>query len=236
MGFRRSFAISFGLSLAATGVVVALTRRRDQLAATRHALRTSSSPGAHWYEAVFGRLLAGFYDDVALEVEGVLAGLPGGGAPRVLEIGPGPGMLARRVAARLPAVEYTGVDIDGAMVARATAAADESGFAGRVRFVEGDVAALPFEDASFDLVVSTFSVHHWPDAEAGFREVRRVLRPDGEVVIIDLPDAWRHVEGEGGTLAGAAAAGFPGATVTPFRWPGRVPLGRRLVLAAMGAE
>src|SRR5690606_16665032 len=50
----------------------------------------------------------------------------------------------------------------------------------------GDVEALPFEDASFDLVVSRFSAHHWPHPQQALAEFRRVLCPGGRVLIADV--------------------------------------------------
>lgn len=62
---------------------------------------------------------------------------------------------------------------------------------------QGSVAALPYADATFDLVVSRYSAHHWSDAGAGLREARRVLKPDGRAVFMDaiapgpaLLDTW----------------------------------------------
>jgi ubiquinone/menaquinone biosynthesis C-methylase UbiE len=49
-----------------------------------------------------------------------------------------------------------------------------------------DVAALPFPDATFDLVVSTLSQHHWADPAAGLNEILRVLRPDAQTWIYDI--------------------------------------------------
>jgi SAM-dependent methyltransferase len=96
-----------------------------------------------------------------------------------------------------------------------------------VRFTVGDVAAMPFEDASFDLVVSTFSVHHWTDARGGFAEVARVLRPGGRALVYDLPDAWGRFE-TGAPSLGIGAEALPGARITTVRWPGRISFVRRL--------
>ena len=50
---------------------------------------------------------------------------------------------------------------------------------------EGGAESLPFEDFAFDLVGTRFSAHHWRNLEAGLREMRRVLRPGGQVLVID---------------------------------------------------
>jgi SAM-dependent methyltransferase len=51
---------------------------------------------------------------------------------------------------------------------------------------QGAAEKLPFPDASFDLVASRFSVHHWNDLPAGLREARRVLKDGGQAVFIDV--------------------------------------------------
>ena len=222
MSARRSVLLSLGASVAATAGAVVYSRRRD-LARARASFRTSSSPSARWYESVFDRVLGGLYDRIASEVAGTLGrSLPLGGPPRVLEIGPGPGGLALRLAGALPALDYTGVDIDPAMVARAAARAEAAGTTDRLAFVAGDVAALPFEDASFDFVVSTLSVHHWANPAAGFAELRRVLRPDGVLLVVDLSDAWGRLEAHVRPLAASAADAFPDGQTSRFAWPGRL--------------
>jgi ubiquinone/menaquinone biosynthesis C-methylase UbiE len=81
-----------------------------------------------------------------------------------------------------------------------------SGLGDRITFTEGDVAALPYQDGTFDLIVSTMSQHHWPDAGAGMRDLRRVLRPDGSLWVYDLRAALGRAET-------AARAAFPGSVV-----------------------
>ncbi|HZD01784.1 MAG TPA: class I SAM-dependent methyltransferase [Actinomycetes bacterium] len=88
------------------------------------------------------------------------------------------------------------------MIARARRNATDAGLDDRVRFTVADVADLPHPDATFDLIVSTMSQHHWPDAAAGLRELRRVLRPGGQVWIYDLRFALGRAEA-------AARGAFP---------------------------
>jgi SAM-dependent methyltransferase len=191
---------------------------------------TCSAPSAHWYEVAADALLGGLYRRMADDLAAAVGAIE---APAVLEIGPGPGALAVELARRHASLRLTGLDIDPAMVERAKARARRAGLEDRLAVVVGDVAALPFPDSSFDLVTSSFSVHHWPDGPAGFAEIRRVLRPGSPAIVYDLPDWWGHVETKALPLAAAATAGgLAEAAVSPFRWPGRLAFVNRLEAAA----
>ena len=132
-------------------------------------------------------------------------------SPEILEVGPGPGHLAERLLTLLPDGRWTGLDIDRAMLDAAERRLADEGLEARSTAVEGDVTALPFDDASFDLVVSSLSAHHWPDAAAGFREIRRVVRPGASALVYDLPASWGHVEtGSAGLDAAAVVFNRPG--------------------------
>jgi ubiquinone/menaquinone biosynthesis C-methylase UbiE len=61
------------------------------------------------------------------------------------------------------------------------------------------VAALTFPDRSFDLVVSTLSMHHWADPAAGLAEIGRVLRPDARALIWDFRPGGRPICSDHGT-------------------------------------
>lgn len=179
---------------------------------------TCSAPGARVYEATFGRVLTGLYRDIAIDLRDSLAGQ---GCVQIVDIGAGPGGLAVALAEQLPDARVITVDIDIAMATLAAARVSREAFEGRVHISVGDVAALPLASHSVDLVTSSFSVHHWQDAEAGFTEVRRVLRPGGRAIFYDLPDWWGRFETHAPPLAEAAlAGGFREATSSQLRWPG----------------
>jgi ubiquinone/menaquinone biosynthesis C-methylase UbiE len=100
---------------------------------------------------------------------------------RVLDVGCGTGQLLRQLAERLPhAAELTGVDAAQGMIEAANSADN------RLRYLQGTAERLPFEDASFDLVISTTSFDHWTDQAAGLAECHRVLAPGGRFVLADL--------------------------------------------------
>ena len=138
---------------------------------------------AGWYDAVSGRLARPLYRRIAAEVAG--AGLPDGAT--VLDVGTGPGRVPLLIAERCPELIVEGLDLSEEMIGRAMKGAIGAGIGReRLRYRVGDVAALPYDDASVDLVVSSLSLHHWTDVPAGLAEVRRVLRPDGQAWIYDV--------------------------------------------------
>jgi ubiquinone/menaquinone biosynthesis C-methylase UbiE len=107
-------------------------------------------------------------------------------AGRLVDIGCGPGWLTLQIARRFTGVEAIGIDASDAMVEKAIGNAERTGLLGRVRFLDGDAADLPLPDASADLVLSTFSLHHWSDPALAFSEIHRVLRPGGLLLLYDL--------------------------------------------------
>jgi ubiquinone/menaquinone biosynthesis C-methylase UbiE len=103
--------------------------------------------------------------------------------PVVLDLGCGAGHAGFAVA---PVAEsVTAYDLSPQMLAVVAGAARERGLDNLVTR-QGDVAELPFADASFCMVVTRFSAHHWLDVPAALREIKRVLKPRGVVVIIDI--------------------------------------------------
>ncbi|GGQ77078.1 class I SAM-dependent methyltransferase [Couchioplanes azureus] len=144
--------------------------------------------------AVFGRLHARVLADAA-------AAAPTGGV--VLDVGAGPGRLAVALAASRPDLTVLAVDVSPSMVEVANRRAANAGLGQRVRVDRADVAALPLDDASVDLVVSSVSFHHWTDVPGAVREMRRVIRPTGRIWIYDARIApWRR-------LAAAAYGSLP---------------------------
>ena len=227
MGRPRRFVILFGAAAAAAAIV-----RHRRGAATGHMVPGGILIGdAVAYDQI-SRLLGGsLYARIAADVA---AAAPAGA--RVLEVGCGPGRLSIRLA-RQHGLDITGLDLDPAMIQRARANAAHLGDDDQRRpsFLVGDVAALTFPDRSFDLVVSTLSMHHWADQAAGLAEIGRVLRPGGRALIWDfrpgsppfhahLPDPVRIIQETPLQVASAA----------PWRWPWRFSLTQRIELARPG--
>lgn len=101
---------------------------------------------------------------------------------RILDAGCGDGALVCALASR--GAEATGVDPDPAMLAAARSRAAIAG--DRATFIEGRVERLPFPDASFDVVASITVLCFVPDAAGAVREMARVLRPGGRLVLGEL--------------------------------------------------
>lgn len=191
---------------------------RASLAQLSSNVRDFDLPSAGMYDALVASALEGFYARVADEAAAAFS------HGTLLEVGSGPGRLAARLAQQAPHLAVTGVDISEAMVERASRRAAEAGLAERVRFEVGDVGALPFADGQFDGVVSTLSLHHWPDASQGLAEIHRVLKPGSEARIYDLAHwLWLPARSDNRLSRMATESPFGGGEVEVLRWPGSVP-------------
>lgn len=186
---RIAIAVAVGsLLVAGRGHVGRFLRAVDQRAGV------FAPRGATLYNAVAPRLLRPLYQRVADDVAGLPQLHAMGKISAVLEIGSGPGELALEIARRLPGADIVGVDLAQAMIDGAFERAQARELDQRVRFVLADAAALPLVDGTFEVAVSTLSLHHWADPPTVFAEIARALRPGGVALVYDLrPFAYlRH--------------------------------------------
>ena len=107
-----------------------------------------------------------------------MQGIPEGFAGKLLEVPVGTGILSMPLYKTLPEADVTCLDYSADMMARAQKRAEGMGLC-NVYFQQGDVGALPYEDGSFDTVLSLNGFHAFPDKEAAYRETFRVLAPGG---------------------------------------------------------
>ncbi|MBI1361751.1 MAG: methyltransferase domain-containing protein [Alphaproteobacteria bacterium] len=136
----------------------------------------------------------------------------------VLEIAAGTGVVTRALRPRLaPDARYTVTDLNQPML---DYAASQQGQDARITWRQADALALPFGDASFDLVCCQFGVMFFPDRVAGFREARRVLRPGGRLLF----STWDRIEENvfADEVTAALAEMFP---ADPPRFLARTPHG-----------
>ena len=226
----RIFVILLG-AVAAAAAGVAVVRHWHGTSNGRRVMGGTLIGNAMAYDEMSRLVLGSFFGPIAVDIA---AATPD--CARVLEVGCGPGHLSIRLA-RQHGLDVTGLDLDPAMIERARANADrsEDGDERGPSFLVGDVAALPFPDESFDLVVSTMSMHHWADPTAGMAEIDRVLRPGASALIWDfrpgfqpfhgdLPDPVEHTHGAPLRVVGA----------TPWQWPWRFNLTQRIELIRAG--
>ena len=224
----RNLAILAGAAAATVAVL-----RHGRRAARGHTVAGGILIGhAGVYDTLTRLLLGPLYRRIAADVA---AAAPDGA--QVLEVGCGPGHLSIRLARR-HGLDVTGLDLDPAMIARAQANTDRAANRGgrQPSFLVGDVAALAFPDRSFDLVVSTLSMHHWADPAAGLAEIGRVLRPGARALIWDFrPGVRPHLFGPRHShipdpLEHTRNARLRMVKATPWPWPWRFRLTQRIEL------
>jgi len=136
----------------------------------------SPSQYARWRETPLGRITERVETRVVFDLAGPLAG------KRVLDVGTGDGTYALEAARR--GGQVTGLDSDPAMLGAARARAREGDVS--VALQEGRAEALPFGDASFQVVLAITVLCFVPDPHAAVKEIARVLAPGGKLVLGEL--------------------------------------------------
>src|SRR5438270_721276 len=144
-------------------------------------------PIARWYARIRGS--ASQLEAYRKQALHLTTGLRDGA--RVLEVAPGPGYLAIEMA-RPGRIHVTGLDISRTFVEIAGENASQAGVT--VEFRQGDVARMPFETESFDLVVCQAAFKNFTQPRSALAEMHRVLRAGGSAVIQDMSRAATHAD------------------------------------------
>ncbi len=133
-----------------------------------------------WRYDLMNRLMTGGQDQAWRRYVVRLAQLPPGG--RLLDVATGTGDIGYEALRQVPDAHVVGVDFthEMMMVGR------RKRRWGRIEFVEGDAGHLPFADGVFDAVTSGFGMRNMTDAAAVFAEQRRVARPGGRVICLEI--------------------------------------------------
>ena len=111
-------------------------------------------------------------------LEKAMAGIPENFSGKLLEVPVGTGILTMPLYQTLPQADITCLDYSSDMMGQAQEKAERLHLE-NVTFRQGDVGALPFADGAFDIVLSLNGFHAFPDKEAAYREVSRVLKSGG---------------------------------------------------------
>ena len=149
--------------------------------------------------------------------DAIVTALRGGTWRWVLDVGCGTGQLAARLRREVPGVHVVGCDFSRGMLRQARRR-DR-----RVPWVQGDAARLSFRDGGFDAVVSTEAFHWFPDGRRALAEMRRVLRPEGRLLLAVVNPRL--------AIAGRAVEVLARLVGQPFHWSTRHEI-RELVRAA----
>ncbi|HXC76263.1 MAG TPA: class I SAM-dependent methyltransferase, partial [Candidatus Acidoferrum sp.] len=142
---------------------------------------------ARWYTGI--RNSGQQVEEYRKQAARLTAGLPEGAC--ILEVAPGPGYLAIEMA-RLGRFRVTGLDISRTFVKIATEKAVEAGVI--ADFHNGDVATMPFESGTFDLVVCQAAFKNFTQPGNALAEIHRVLRDGGTAVIDDMSSDASHAD------------------------------------------
>ncbi|MHB8754155.1 MAG: class I SAM-dependent methyltransferase [Candidatus Acidiferrales bacterium] len=119
----------------------------------------------------------------AAEAEHLLRLIAPSGNERALDVACGPGTLARIFAPRVRSI--VGLDLTPAMLERARKDAAENHME-NFHVLRGNALGMPFRDETFDLVVTSYSIHHLPDSVAAIREIARILKSGGKFGLLDM--------------------------------------------------
>ena len=106
----------------------------------------------------------------------------------ILDIGCGGGANIARLLQRTLQGSVTGIDFSLVSVQKSTKVNAKAIQEGRCKVLEGNVANLPFAEGSFDVVTAFETIYFWPDIEHCFNEVKKVLKPGGQFVIVNESD------------------------------------------------
>lgn len=108
----------------------------------------------------------------------------------ILDVGCGGGDTIQYLLKRAPDGKIFGIDYSEAMVKLSSDMNQKQIEKGKVEIKHGNVASLQFQDDFFDLVTAVESYYFWPDLIANLREVKRVLKPGGTLILIN--EAYKH--------------------------------------------
>lgn len=103
-------------------------------------------------------------------------------ARAILELGPGNGVLIPGLLQQFPQAQYTGIDYSETCI-EAARAANAHLPQEKINLVLGDISTMPFEDATFDLVLGVNVIYFWESAHNTLKEIQRVMKPGASLIL-----------------------------------------------------
>lgn len=107
-------------------------------------------------------------------------------AQNILDVATGTGDLAIDIALSLPHCQVVGLDFVPVMMDTAISKTAKKGLSARISYVAGDATFLPFFDNRFDAATIAFGLRNIPNREKALREMMRVVRPGGQVIVLEM--------------------------------------------------
>lgn len=105
---------------------------------------------------------------------------------QVLDVATGTGDVAIMTHKMLKPASITGIDISEGMLAFGRKKIEKAGLSDQIELKKGDSENIPFEDNSFDAITVAFGVRNFQNLEKGLKEMRRVLRPGGKLMVLEF--------------------------------------------------
>ncbi|MCI1640153.1 MAG: bifunctional demethylmenaquinone methyltransferase/2-methoxy-6-polyprenyl-1,4-benzoquinol methylase UbiE [Bacteroidales bacterium] len=105
----------------------------------------------------------------------------------ILDVACGTGDFSIAIAGQMPEGSHvTGIDLSEGMLAIMDGKIRKAGMQDQISWMQGDCEALPFDDCTFDRVSVAFGVRNFENREKGLKEMLRILKPEGRLVILEL--------------------------------------------------
>ena len=140
------------------------------------------------YEKASRMVVDGYYSQVADEIVSHIK------QGAMLDLGTGPGYLPVEIVKRAPGIHITGVDLSRKLIRMARANAQKAGFSSQLSFEVGNSGRLRFDDAVFDMVVSTGMMHSLKNPVNVLTEIHRVLKDGADAWIYDPANVILYID------------------------------------------
>ena len=140
------------------------------------------------YEKASRMVIDGYYSQVANEIVSHIR------QGSMLDLGTGPGYLPVEIVKRAPDIKITGIDLSRQLIQMARINAQEAGLSSQLSFEVGNSARLRFDDAVFDMVISTGMLHSLKNPVNVLTEIHRVLKDGADAWIYDPANVIRYID------------------------------------------